>query len=199
MSSKAIRKKSSANQKKGIKIPVQPLFSDNFRSVPKPLPSKSFPLNKFIALPEGLRPRSSQSSEESSSPRRSTPIKAIAVPSGTSLNDSHAHLYIYNNQAQGDDRLSSVTSEVFHRDDNHDPLLHNNSQPNIHVTGVNGLGRHSRRDQSSTAITLQPHATSTPRSQRRASPSTGYHNYKSNNSSRSTTPKWKCDQCRICG
>ena len=84
MSQKAIKKRTIETFKHALHIPVRPVPKDN-QKLSKSLPAKSFPLNKFIALPDGLKVKSSKSkTEEIIQPRRTIPIKAVAVSSSSS-------------------------------------------------------------------------------------------------------------------
>ena len=172
MSQRAIKKRTKDSFKKSVKIPVEPLDSRGRRS-PGPLPQKSFPLNKFIALPNGLRPKSGQNIGDES-PRRNIPIKAVAVPSGTSSNDNRASVYVIGRPQA----TSNVTSEAYVTSYSPDHVLHNNTTlPGQHTIIVNRPVRVSRSD--------KPDATSTPRAPRRTEPR-GY--YSAQNSPRSSTP-----------
>ncbi|XP_060600299.1 SH3 and multiple ankyrin repeat domains protein 2-like isoform X3 [Ruditapes philippinarum] len=170
MSQKAIKKRTKDSFKKSVRIPVEPLDGKS-RRPPGPLPQKSFPLNKFIALPNGLRPKSGQNIVDES-PRRNIPIKAVAVPPGTSLNDSRASVYVIGRPQATTD----VTSEAYVTSNSPDHVLHNITLPSQHII-VDRSVRVSRSD--------IPDATSTPRVPRRTEPR-GY--YSAQNSPRSSTP-----------
>ena len=84
MSQKAIKKRTIETFKHALHIPVKPVPKDN-QKLSKSLPAKSFPLNKFIALPDGLKVKSSKpKAEEVVQARRTIPIKAVAISSGSS-------------------------------------------------------------------------------------------------------------------
>lgn len=101
MSQKAIKKRTIETFKHALHIPVKPLPRDNQRQA-KPLPAKSFPLNKFIALPDGLKVKSK--TEEFNQARRTIPIKAVAIsPSSSSYNKAH----IYAVGPEGNDLTST--------------------------------------------------------------------------------------------
>lgn len=171
MSQKAIKKRTKDSFRKAVNIPVAPLNRTN-RQPPGPLPMRSFPLNKFIALPNGLRPKSSQNNGDES-PRRNIPIKAVAIPSGTSLSDSRASVYVIE-QPQAS---SELTIEACVTSNSPDHVLHNNIASTGQHSVVNGSVRSSRAD--------KPHATSTPLIDRR-SERRGF--YSAQNSSGSNTP-----------
>ena len=97
MSQKAIKKRTIETFKHALHIPVKPLPRDNQRQS-KSLPAKSFPLNKFIALPDGLKVKSNI--DEVNQARRTIPIKAIAIPSSSS---SYSKAQIYAVGPEGDD------------------------------------------------------------------------------------------------
>lgn len=160
MSQKAIKKRTIDNIKQSMKIPVQPLSNKNTKSAnkqPAKLPQKTFPLNKFIALPEGLRPKSNQTStDDLKSPKRSTPIKAVVIPSGTSSSDSRARVYVVD---KPEGSRNDLTSEAFIIVDSVDYDRHSNTSLSSNQPVVNGSVAHS-------GVT-GPYATSTPRASRR--------------------------------
>lgn len=154
MSQKAIKKRTKDSVKHAVHIPVEPLGGSSRRQ-PGSLPQKSFPMNKFIALPNGLRPKSSQNVGDEST-RRNIPFKAVAIPSGTSLNDSRASVYVIPSpQAHS----SSVPSEAYITGNSPDHTLHNNIALSSLHTNVNSSVRSSRPG--------KPSATSTPLVDRR--------------------------------
>jgi len=162
MSQKAIKKKTIDTIKSSMKIPVQPLSTKNAKATDRPaaksLPQKSFPLNKFIALPEGLRPKSNQTSNDDlKSPKRSTPIKAVVIPSGTSSSDSRAHVYVVDKPrgSRGDQSSEACITLVDSVDYDH----HSNTSLSSNQQSVNGSVTHKAK--------TGPFATSTPRSLRR--------------------------------
>lgn len=163
MSSKAIKKRTIDNLKHSMKIPVQPLSNKNLKSSekqPGKLPQKTFPLNKFIALPEGLRPKSNQTNtDDLKSPKRSAPIKAVVIPSGTSSSDSRACVYVVD---KPEGSRNGLTSDAFITVNSVDYDLHSNTSLSSNQPVVNGSIAHS-------GVTA-PYATSTPRTSRR-----GYH------------------------
>lgn len=157
MSQKAIKKRTKDSVKHAVHIhvPVEPLGGRSRRQ-PGSLPQKSFPMNKFIALPNGLRPKSSQNIGDDQSSRRNIPFKAVAIPSGTSLNDSRASVYVIPSpQAHS----SSVPSEAYITSNSPDQTLHNN----IALSTPHGSGNSSVRS----SRPGKPSATSTPRADRR--------------------------------
>ena len=164
MSQKAIKKKTVSEIKHSMKISVRPA-KDRSATPEKQtptLPEKTFPLNKFIALPNGLRPKSNHSqSDVSSSTRRTSPVKAVAIPSGTSYSDSRAQAYVVNGP-----QATELATEAYNTID-YDIVNHNtipveklaNGGVSVIINGNTG-----NRDPS------RPYATSTPRTPRR-----GYH------------------------
>ena len=107
MSQKAIKKRTIETFKQALHIPVKPLPRGENQRQAKSLPAKSFPLNKFIALPDGLKVKSK--SEELDQARRTIPIKAVAIsPSSSSY--SKAHIYAVG--LEGDDLTSTHNVSV---------------------------------------------------------------------------------------
>ena len=150
MSQKAIKKRTIETFKHALHIPVKPLPGDSQR-LSKSLPAKSFPLKKFIALPDGLKVKSNI--EEGNHVRRTIPIKAVAIPSSSS-SSSKAHIYA-----------------VDPRGDN---LTYSNNIGVIKDREINRKASTSSAGSTSTA----PLSTSTPRSERRSRdsrPGRGYH------------------------
>ncbi|WAR09030.1 SHAN1-like protein [Mya arenaria] len=174
MSQKAIKKRTINDIKNSMKISVKSANNRNNTSPDrniktaeksaKSLPDKSFPLNKFIALPNGLRPKSTQASSDiSKSPRKSTPIKAVAIPPGTSLNDSRAQVYVID-KARGTNSDPS-SSEAYNSVD-YDIVNHNTLSIEKRANGgVSVVVNKPVDDRDSDRS--RPYATSTPRASRR--------------------------------
>lgn len=168
MSSKAIKKRNTDNLKNAMRIPVQPIANKGTKAPGTPtsgLPQKTFPLNKFIALPEGLRPKSNQTNaDDCKSPKRSIPIKAVAIPSGTSSTDSRARVYVVD-KPQGS--KTDLTSEAFITADSVNYSQHSNTSLSSHQSSVSNGSVNNRG-------AAGPYATSTPRASRR-----GFHSAQS--------------------
>ena len=158
MSQKAIKKRTIETFKHALRIPVKPVPKDNQKQT-KPLPAKSFPLNKFIALPDGLKVKSSKSKTEEIVPvRRTIPIKAVAVSSSSS-SFGKADKYIVSPEGDG--------------------------LTNTHNIGVNIDREANEIKQNNSSAPL---STSTPRVERKSRERKGYHSEARAKATRPVTP-----------
>ena len=82
------------------------------------LPSSAFPLKKFIALPQGLKIKTGSGDQETVTPKKSTPLKAVPLPTG----------FIY-----GDDVVEDLTEANNERvQAEHDRISQGSGSPFIH-------------------------------------------------------------------
>ncbi|XP_052238791.1 SH3 and multiple ankyrin repeat domains protein 2-like isoform X1 [Dreissena polymorpha] len=178
MSQKAIKKKQVKEVKHAVSIAVKSIKEkeeSNTKQPPKSLPEKSFPLNKFIALPlNGLRPKSSHNTNEiSKPPRKNLPVKAIAIPPGTSSNDRRAQVYIVDKPEGSIHDLSSEPFTIITTINNTDfeSVNHQTLSTGKGVEGSSvygGVGITDRlTNQENSKASSEPFATSTPRVSRR--------------------------------